>query len=1003
MVDHVLLKVESGDSPQETFKVSPATFSDLVDPKNPELLKEMGGLSKIASELNVDAEKGLSDDETDLKHRREIFGANILPAVSSQSFLSLMWDACKDKTLILLFCAAVVSLAIGIYRDVSNPDPNEKKIGWIEGFAIIVAVLIVILVNATNDYQKEKQFRKLNAKKEDRMIKVLRDGEMTEISIFDVVVGDVVSMEPGDVLPADGLVIDSHNLSCDESGATGESDAIKKGRDQNDPFVLSGTKVIEGVGTMLVIAVGPNSFHGKTLIHLQVETALTPLEFKLGKLAETIAKIGGSIALLMFVTLLVKYFIVESSKPDFPNSSKIVDKIIQIVIQSITIVVVAVPEGLPMAVTLALAFATTKMMKDNNLVRVLAACETMGNATTICSDKTGTLTENKMTVVQGTLAEVDFQDESGISQLKEKLNQTLVHLLCDSIAMNSSAFLTTDPVTGERLLTGSKTEVALLKFAEKLGCDFEATRHHGHVYTLFPFSSLKKSMTTIVEIDEKNLRIYSKGASEIVLSYCSSYLDAEGNVNSMTEEERSKVVRKISLLAGESLRTICLAYRNISKDHYLEIENDDAPNFDLTLIGIVGIEDPIRQGVPEAVKACQNAGIFVRMVTGDNILTAQAIARKCGILMKGGLIMEGPRFRKLNDQQLEETIPKLQVLARSSPLDKQILVGKLRQMNEVVAVTGDGTNDGPALKAADVGFSMGITGTEVAKEASSIILMDDNFNSIVKAVVWGRSVNDSVRKFLQFQLTVNVTAVVVSFVSALLDDSDHSVLTAVQLLWVNLIMDTLAALALATGNPDPSLLDRHPEARSQGLITFNMWRLIIGESVFQIIVSLLLVKLGGRIFGIPDTDDGRKILYSMIFNTFVFMQLVNEINCRVLGREYNVFKGILSNYYFLVIMFFTIIAQVLIINFGSDAFSTVPIGWNLWLASLGISLFGFVVAACVKSIPDWRKEQQPERVYLTKERLQWQSAINNVRAELRVFSALRRSKKGSRHASIKLE
>ena len=786
---HHLVQV---DESQSLFAIKPTSLMELVDPKDPEKLAELGGVTQIAKDLFTDISIGLSTDQSikpNFADRTARFGRNFIPPIPPASFFSLVCEAFKDKILILLTVAAFLSLGIGIYKDVTNAHPDEPKIGWIEGFAIMVAVVIVVLVSSVNDYQKDKQFRKLNAKKEDRMVKVMRNGSSLQISIFDILVGDVVLMEPGDVVPVDGIVIESHNLSCDESGATGESKVIKKGRDDNDPFLLSGTKVTEGVGKMIAIAVGPNSFHGKTLLSLQVKSSETPLEIKLDNLAESIAKLGAAVALLMLISLIIKFVVEHSIKGNFPDASGILAKIVNIFIQAITIVVVAVPEGLPMAVTLALAFATTRMLKDNNLVRVLSACETMGNATTICSDKTGTLTENKMTVVQGELVGRKFEGDLEIKSLPSQIPTHVFDILSQGIAVNSSAFETKDAETGQMEFVGSHTEIALLNFLRKMGYSYEDIRNSQNITDLFPFSSQRKSMATIIKT-EIGYRIFSKGASEIILSYCKRYIDSDGNERDLDSFANESFNRTICGLASGALRTIGLAYRDITTSVYEEIDKELPPNSDLVLIGIVGIEDPLRQGVKEAVLSCQNAGIFIRMVTGDNILTAQSIAKKCGILMKGGIIMEGPRFRKLSDEALTEMVPRLQVLARSSPLDKQILVRKLKEMGEVVAVTGDGTNDGPALKAADVGFSMGITGTEVAKEASSIILMDDNFTSIVKAVSWGRCVNDSVRKFLQFQLTVNVTAVVVAFVSALLDEDDASVLTAVQLLWVNLIMDT---------------------------------------------------------------------------------------------------------------------------------------------------------------------------------------------------------------------
>lgn len=558
---------------------------------------------------------------------------------------------------------------------------------------------------------------------------------------------------------------------------------------------------------------------------------------------------------------------------------------------------------------LALAYATQRMLKDNNLVRVLAACETMGNATTVCSDKTGTLTQNKMAVVAGTLgasfrflkeAPSDREDLHDINQVEEKAPKQVLNMLNQSIALNSTAFEGKDE-NGQDCFVGNKTETALLQFSRDIGSEhYDSIRNAYAVEQAFPFSSELKAMATVVRIQDPNdssrtiYRAHIKGASEILLERCSSIVSLQPNnyrdathphdvrTRKLTSEDRTRLENIIQSYATRSLRTIGIGYRDfeqwppansIQVGDEIEVPFDDlVQDSQVTLLGIVGIEDPLRPGVKEAVKDCQQAGVFVRMVTGDNLTTAKSIAKQCGIYTTGGVVMEGPVFRNLPPAEMDAILPRLQVLARSSPEDKRILVSRLRDLGDVVAVTGDGTNDGPALKMADVGFSMGIAGTEVAKEASSIILMDDNFSSIVKAIAWGRCVNDSVKKFLQFQLTVNITAVVLTFLSSVVSENQKSVLTAVQLLWVNLIMDTFAALALATDPPTPELLQRSPEARSSPLITFKMWKMIIGQAIFQIVVMIVL--LYSNVLEYPTESP---LLQTVVFNTFVFCQIFNEI------------------------------------------------------------------------------------------------------------------------------
>lgn len=1085
------------ENTENPYKFTAQQLSELVDPKNPELLEKYGGLKGIADALKVDVNKGLPqqkpDEPNQFTDREAVFGRNVLPETKSKSLLELMWIALHDKIMIILSIAAIVSLSVGLYEDFGpNADPNEPKVHWIEGVAILISVFIVITAGSINDYQKEKQFRALNAKKDDRKVKALRGGESVMISVFDVQVGDVLLLEPGDMLCADGIFIQGHNLKCDESAATGESDTIEKAHDK-DQFILSGSKVTEGVGSFLVTAVGTNSFHGKTMMSLRTEDEDTPLQVKLNALAEKIAVIGTAAAVLMFCVLIIKY-IIQFCTGKIPEGHKdfthILSEVVKIFISAITVVVVAVPEGLPLAVTLALAFATTRMLKDNNLVRVLNACETMGGATTVCSDKTGTLTQNKMTVVKGVAGRYfGFDGPEQIKKLADDLKNIkgksdpsnkeikdgaeLLDVLVEGISINSTAF-EGETDEGKIEFIGSKSETALLGMTKAMGIDYRSYRDNPCYTTVqvYPFSSAKKSMATLIKVDRAAkgtgsgsfYRIHVKGASEIVLRYSTkALLLPEGGfkfagktkapvlptivpiTKQLAEDYNDNVIERF---AKESLRTFSLAYRDFEEDEFdaylhgevkqkvleairgeqiqrikrevaerialergVAIEEDnlaeimkeitddqvkeDLPelpeltdeeilshnaalteigNKNLTFMSLVGIEDPVRPGVPEAVATCRNAGVVVRMVTGDNINTARAIATKCGIYTQGGIAMEGPKFRTLTEEQMDEILPRLQVLARSSPTDKQILVGRLKYLGETVAVTGDGTNDGPALKMADVGFSMGIAGTEVAKEASSIILMDDNFSSIVKALLWGRSVNDSVKKFLQFQLTVNITAVIVTFISAICDGENGSALTAVQLLWVNLIMDTLAALALATEKPTQDMLLRPPQSKRSPLITHCMWKMIIGQSIFQVIINFVLLFAGPHIFGnwfdvlrdnggvlskgpsdpvqLKIFEDQKIELKTMVFNTFVFLQVFNEINCRRIDNHLNVFAGIHKNAYFIVIFLFIAAAQVVIVFFGGDAFKTTPLNLGQWAICILLGFFSLPLGMVIRLIPD---------------------------------------------------
>lgn len=825
------------------FAFSPGQLGKLLNPKSLSAFRALGGLTGIEKGLRTDRFAGLSVDEKSLDgsipfdmavaaagnseakgppgramtrtstaatgprrseeyfiDRRRIFRDNRLPEKKAKSILQLAWLAYNDKVLILLTAAAVVSLALGIYQAVAHIDGESLQ--WVEGVAIMVAIILVVAVGALNDWQKERQFVKLNKKKEDRNVKVIRSGKSREISVHDILVGDVMHLEPGDMIPVDGIFISGHNVKCDESSATGESDLLKKhpGEEvyaaikthQNlsklDPFIISGGKVTEGIGSFLVTAVGVNSSYGKTMMSLREDAQTTPLQSKLNVLAEYIAKLGLGAGLILFVATFIK-FLTKLSDIKGGAAAK-GQQFLNVFIVAVTIVVVAVPEGLPLAVTLALAFATTRMLKDNNLVRLLRACETMGNATTICSDKTGTLTQNKMSTVAGLIGtsnrfgskKTPESTETNSPQLPTKgngaaldnglpaqstaifvsaLHEDVKLLLKQSIAVNSTAF--EGEMDGEETFIGSKTETALLGFARDylaMG-PLNEERSNANVVQLIPFDSGRKCMATVVEMQGGRFRMFVKGASELMLDRCQRIVQdpAQGLSDQvMTEETKRNLEVVIEEYASRSLRTIGLLYQDYEQwpPKGAPTQEDDPKLVlfdqifnDMIFLGTIGIQDPLRLGVADAVRSCQKAGVFVRMVTGDNLLTAKAIAEECGIFKPGGIVMEGPEFRKLRESQMDQIIPRLQVLARSSPDDKRILVKRLKELGETVAVTGDGTNDAPALKTADVGFSMGIAGTEVAKEASAIILMDDNFASIVKAIMWGRAVNDSVKKFLQ--------------------------------------------------------------------------------------------------------------------------------------------------------------------------------------------------------------------------------------------------------------
>ncbi|CAG8652692.1 34365_t:CDS:2 [Gigaspora margarita] len=965
--------------PKENFENIPDNYQDIL--KNYTDTESIHDFSK-------------HPDNNFFSDRIRTFGKNVLPEAKSKSILEFMWLAMQEKVLILLTIAAFISLGLGLYEDFSENAP--LKVRWIEGVAIIFAILIVVLVGSVNDWQKEKQFRSLNAKKEDREVKVIRDSKPSLISIHDVLVGDVLQLEPGEVVAADGILISGYNIYCDQSDETGESDSVKKftyddcvkrfsdsdsRSSKLDPFVISGSRVLEGVGTYVVTGIGVNSCRGKTWMSLRTQNEDTPLQIKLNDLAEQIAKLGGAAALLMLIVLLIKYFISFRVK-GIPSAADAINNLVTIIISAVTVVVVAVPEGLPLAVT-------------------LASCETMGNATTVCSDKTGTLTQNLMTVVVATIGLSDsfarnvdnnnnIEGSKNLSDIKN-LPEPILEILYKSIAINTTAF-EGEPKNGKPNFVGSKTETALLQLLLDLDVDYKQLKEDAKVTQIYPFGSERKAMGLVIQEDSR-FRFYVKGASEILLRKSRYIVDINSyNKTELSDQEKDTIQQTIKYYASKSLRTLALGYRDLDQwppsglisDPDGEIKFEDLM-VDITFLCIVGIEDPLREGVHQAVKDCKDAGVKVRMVTGDNILTAQSIAKQCGILTSKGLVMEGPEFRNLSLDEMKKILPNLEVLARSSPEDKKILVETLKQeLNDIVAVTGDGTNDGPALRTADVGFSMGISGTEAAKEASSIILMDDNFSSIVKAIMWGRCVNDAVKKFLQFQLTVNVTAVALTFISAVSSDQQKSVLTAVQLLWVNLIMDTFAALALATDPPTPILLKRKPENRDAPLITPQMWKMIIGQSIFQLAITLILLYAADDIVGFGFNDD---TLNTIVFNAFVMLQIFNEINCRNLDEKLNVFKNIFANKFFIIIFVITSIGQFLIVQFGGYAFKTAPLTFVQWIACIGLGALSIPVGIIIRLLPIEKLFTiAPIRVPTIADD---ESAITRWQKQLKVFKALR--------------
>ncbi|XP_061354251.1 calcium-transporting ATPase 1 isoform X1 [Gastrolobium bilobum] len=920
------------------FEICADELGSIVDGRDVKKLKIHDGVEGIANKVSTSVNDGISTSEHLLNLRKEIYGINKFNESPIRGFWVFVWEALQDTTLMILALCALISLVVGIIME-----------GWPkgaqDGIGIVASILLVVFVTATSDYRQSLQFKDLDREKKKITVQVTRNGCRQKISIYDLLPGDVVHLNIGDQVPADGLFVSGFSVLINESSLTGESEPVNVS-DRNR-FLLSGTKVQDGSCKMLVTAVGMRTQWGKLMATLsEGGDDETPLQVKLNGVATIIGKIGLFFAVVTFSVLVQGLFsrkLREGSQWTWSGDDAM--EMVEFFAIAVTIVVVAVPEGLPLAVTLSLAFAMKKMMNDKALVRNLAACETMGSATTICSDKTGTLTTNHMTVVKacvcGKIKEVNSSKVS--SDFSSDLPDSALAILLESIFNNTGGEVVKNKDEKIEIL-GSPTETALLEFGLSLGGDFLKERQVLKLVKVEPFNSVKKRMGVVLQLPNGSFRAHCKGASEIVLAACDKVVDSNGEIVPLDEDSINHLKDTIAKFAGEALRTLCLAYMDICDEFLVE---GPIPIRGYTCIGIVGIKDPVRPGVRESVAICRSAGITVRMVTGDNIDTAKAIARECGILTDG-IAIEGPEFREKSEEELLDIIPKIQVMARSSPMDKHALVKYLRTtFEEVVSVTGDGTNDAPALHEADIGLAMGIAGTEVAKESADVIILDDNFSTIVTVAKWGRSVYINIQKFVQFQLTVNIVALIVNFSSACL--TGNAPLTAVQLLWVNMIMDTLGALALATEPPNDDLMKKPPVGRKGNFISNVMWRNILGQSMYQFVVIWFLQRRGKVAFHL-DGPDSDLTLNTLIFNSFVFCQVFNEISSRDMERI-NVFEGILKNYVFVAVLTCTIIFQIVIVEFLGTYANTSPLSLKQWFSSILLGVLGMPIAAALKMIP----------------------------------------------------
>lgn len=875
--------------------------------------------------------KGLTSQE--VEEQRCLYGANILTPPEKTPLWIRFLEKFKDPIIIILLVALVLAFAISCFH-CFGPE-QEGFSAFLEPIGIFVAVLLATVIGFAFEVKAANAFDRLNTVNDDIPVTVKRDGGVHQVARKDIVVGDIVILNTGDEVPADGEIIEANSLQINESTLTGEPVISKTTIEEEfDPeatypsnMAMRSTTVVDGNGVMRVTTVGDATEYGKVNHGSLIENNLeTPLQMQLKRLAGLISKVGYSVAVITFILLSVKGLWNFSELTWLQIGSELLSNFMI----AVTLIVVSVPEGLPMSVTLSLALSMNRMLKTNNLVRKMHACETMGAATVICTDKTGTLTQNRMQVYEADFFPLDTKNPTSESR----------NLIMEGIAVNSTANLDRSASGVETI--GNPTECALLLWMDKQGIDYAPLRAEPDVLSVLTFSTERKYMATVVRSAHSGKRIlYVKGAPEIVLSMCNAVETAAGDKS--IDECREAIERKLLEYQSKAMRTLGFAYAVLREDE------NDAPysngrlvsGLDLKYIGYAAISDPVRSDVPDAVSRCLSAGIDIKIVTGDTPGTASEIGRQIGILNgseAGDAVITGPAFEALSDEEAVQRINRLKIMCRARPMDKQRLVRLLQEQGEVVAVTGDGTNDAPALKAAQVGLSMG-DGTSVAKEASDITILDNSFSSIVRAVMWGRSLYKNIQRFLLFQLTINVVACLIVMFGSLLGTS--SPLTITQMLWVNLIMDTFASCALASLSPSESVMNEKPRKNSDFIVTRNM-----AYTIFSV-AALFFAALMGLLLYMNANGGMTMRNMSFFFTFFVMLQWWNLFNAKAFMTDKWTFSGILKERTFLFILLLIFIGQVLIVEFGGEMFSVEPLGIKDWVqitvATSPVLLVGILV------------------------------------------------------------
>ena len=880
---------------------------------------------------------GLTDSQ--VEESRNLHGANVLTPPEKDPLWKRFLEKFGDPLIIILLIAGALSIGISCY-EFWGLDKDASV--FFEPIGIFIAILLATGLAFYFELKADKEFALLNQVNDDEPVQVIRNGNVTSVPRKDIVVGDVVILNTGEEVPADGQLLEAVSLNIDESTLTGEPICHKTtDPEQFDPdatfssdMAMRGTKVMEGHGVMRVTAVGDKTENGKVFEAAQIDDSVkTPLNEQLDGLGDLITKISYAFATLIVVGRIIMYFVGNPFEwVDF------VAYLLQTLMIAVTLVVVAVPEGLPMAVTLSLAYSMRRMLKTNNLVRKMHACETMGATTVICTDKTGTLTKNQMTIYR-----TDFFGNPPAGVLEE------------GIALNSTAQL---DLSGDKPeVLGNPTEGALILWLRDQGVDYAQLREAAKRVEELPFTTERKYMATVVDSSTGKRILYVKGAPEIVFDLCSDTLGVT----------RKEVDAQLLVYQNMAMRTLGFAYQELSEGEEA-IADGKVIAKGLHFLGFVAISDPVRADVPDAVREVLDAGIKVKIVTGDTPGTAKEIGRQIGLWNDAAdgdrNIITGVEFDQLSDEELKNRVGDLKIIARARPMDKKRLVEALQSKNEVVAVTGDGTNDAPALKAAHVGLSMG-DGTSVAKEASDITIVDNSFSSIGRAVMWGRSLFQNIQRFILFQMTVNVAACFIVLAGAFM--GTESPLTVTQMLWVNLIMDTFAAMALASLPPSRSVMKEKPRARQDFIINRPMWQSIIGVGgiFFLILLGILYlfenysVSSMTELFSFIPQQSGQPNLtpyeLSMFFTIFVFLQFWNMFNARAFetGRSAFHFKGASG---FVVIALAILIGQIAIVSIGGEFFNVTPLRISDWLIIIGSTSLVLWIGEIIRLFADHTPE-----------------------------------------------